>query len=81
MKDVPDNFALNSKQQRVVYVAKSGKAYRSPELAKLLPLLAPPASYLDFETFSPAIPIYVNTRPYHEFRFSGPGITIMAADF
>jgi hypothetical protein len=69
MKDVPDNFPLNSKQQRVVDVAKTGKAYRSPELAKLLPLLAPPASYLDFETFSPAIPIYVNTRPYQRIPF------------
>jgi len=70
MKDVPDNFALNSKQQRVVYVAKSGKAYRSPELAKLLPTSGTSASYLDFETFSPAIPIYVNTRPYQRIPFS-----------
>ena len=45
------------------------KVYRSPELAKFLPLLAPPASYLDFETFSPAIPIYFNTRPYERIPF------------
>jgi hypothetical protein len=69
MQDVPKNFPLNKKQRRVVDVAKTGKAYRSPELAKLLPLLTPPASYLDFETFSPAIPVYVNTRPYQRIPF------------
>jgi hypothetical protein len=69
MRDVPHNFPLNGKQRRVVDVAKSGKVYRSPELAKFLPILAPPASYLDFETFSPAIPIYVNTRPYQRIPF------------
>ena len=45
------------------------RVYRSPELAKLLPLLAHPVSYLDFETFAPAIPIYVNTRPYERIPF------------
>jgi hypothetical protein len=53
----------------VVDVAKSEKVYRSPELVKLLPILTPPASYLDFETFSPAIPIYRNTRPYQRIPF------------
>jgi hypothetical protein len=69
MKDVPDNFTLNPKQQRVVDAAKSGKVYRSPELVKTLPILAPPASYLDFETFSPAIPIYGHTRPHQRIPF------------
>jgi hypothetical protein len=69
MKHVPNDFPLEPKQRRVVDVAKSGKVYRSPELAKFLPLLAHPASYLDFETFSPAIPIYVNTRPYQRIPF------------
>jgi hypothetical protein len=69
MRNVPKNFPLKPKQRRVVDAAKSGKVYRSPELARFLPLLAPPASYLDFETFSPAIPIYVNTRPYQRIPF------------
>ncbi|HZC96840.1 MAG TPA: hypothetical protein VE267_12060, partial [Bradyrhizobium sp.] len=54
MKHVPNDFPLEPKQRRVVDAAKSGKVYRSPELAKLQPLLALPASYLDFETFSVA---------------------------
>jgi len=87
MRDVPKNFPLTPKQLRVVDVAKSGKAYRSPELAKFLPLLAPPTSYLDFETFSPAIPIYLNTRPHQRIPFQwslhhsdGSG-TLTHADF
>jgi len=69
MRDVPNNFPLSPKQKRVVDAAKSGEVYRSPELAKFLPLLAPPASYLDFETFSPAIPIYADSAPYRRIPF------------
>ena len=69
MRDVPKNFPLKPKQRRVADVAKSGKIYRSPELVKLLPTLALPANYLDFETFSPAIPIYAGTRPYQRIPF------------
>jgi hypothetical protein len=69
MRDVPTDFPLKPKQRRVVDAAKSGTVYRSPELVKTLPLLAPPVSYLDFETFSPAIPIYRNTRPYQRIPF------------
>jgi predicted RecB family nuclease len=69
MRDVPTDFPLKPKQRRVVDAAKSGAVYRSPELVKTLPLLAPPVSYLDFETFSPAIPIYENTRPYQRIPF------------
>jgi predicted RecB family nuclease len=69
MKDVPTDFPLDPKQQRVVDVSKSGKVYRSPKLAEMLEVLVPPANYLDFETFSPAIPIYVNTRPHQRIPF------------
>jgi hypothetical protein len=69
MRDVPINFRLTPTQQRVVDVAKSGRVYRSPELVKILELLVDPASYLDFETFTPAIPIYLNTRAYQRIPF------------
>jgi hypothetical protein len=87
MQDVPKNFPLRQKQRRVVDAAKSRNACRSPELSKLLPLLAPPANYLDFETFSPAIPIYVNTRPYQRIPFQwswhhdGGSGSLIHADF
>jgi hypothetical protein len=69
MRDVPNGFPLNPKQRRVVDVAKSGGVYRSPELTRILPPLAPPVSYLDFETFSPVIPIYLNTSPHQRIPF------------
>jgi CRISPR/Cas system-associated exonuclease Cas4 (RecB family) len=69
MRDIPDDFPLKPMQRRVVDAAKSGKIHRSPELAKMLPLLTPPVSYLDFETFSPAIPLYPNTSPYQRIPF------------
>jgi len=69
MRDVPTDFPLKPKQRRVVDAANSGAVYRSPELAKTLPLLVPPVNYLDFETFSPAIPVYRNTRPYQRIPF------------
>jgi hypothetical protein len=39
------------------------------ELADLLEGFGPPAFYLDFEAFSPAIPIYPGTRPYQAIPF------------
>jgi hypothetical protein len=86
MKDVPTDFPLDPKQQRVVDVAKSGKVYRSPKLAEMLEVLVPPANYLDFETFSPAIPIYVNTRPHQRIPFQwslhhNDGSGLVHADF
>jgi hypothetical protein len=69
MKDVPKDFPLNPKQRYVVDAAKSGKVWRSPKLARFLPLLAPPVSHLDFESFSPAIPIYQNSRPHQRIPF------------
>lgn len=71
----------------MIDAAKSGKVYRSPKLAKILPPLAPPASYLDFETFSPAVPIYVNTKPYQRipfqwsWHFNGGSGSLIHAEF
>ena len=83
MRDVPTDFPLKPKQRRVVDAAKSRTVYRSPELVETLPLLAPPVNYLDFETFSPAIPVYRKTRPYQRIPFqwswdydSGSGILV-----
>jgi hypothetical protein len=69
MQDVPANFRLTPTQKRVVDVAKSGKLFRSSTLTKALAALAPPVSYLDFETFNPAIPLYPGTSPYQRIPF------------
>ena len=43
--------------------------YVSPSLASSLREIAFPASFLDFETVNPAIPMYIGTRPYQPIPF------------
>jgi predicted RecB family nuclease len=69
MRDIPPDFPLTSGQRRVVDAVVSGLEFISDELSEALTALGPPASYLDFETFSPAIPLYVGTRPYQRIPF------------
>jgi predicted RecB family nuclease len=69
MRDVPNTFPLKPKQKRVVDAAKSGMIYRSPELEKMPPIIACPASYIDFETCSSALPLYAGIRPYQRVPF------------
>ena len=41
----------------------------SPSFASRLGEIAFPATFLDFETFGPAVPVYVGTRPYQRVPF------------
>ncbi len=61
---IPDNFPLNSQQRRVVEAFRLGKLVIQPSLSKALSVPPGPWRFLDFETFSPAIPLYAETRPY-----------------
>lgn len=45
------------------------QSYVSPHLASTLREIAFPASFLDFETVNPAIPMFVGTRPYQPIPF------------
>ncbi len=67
--EVPDDFKLNEMQRRVVSVVRSGKAWSSGKLGRLLKDLPGPVHYLDFETFMPAIPRYAGMRPYDQVPF------------
>jgi predicted RecB family nuclease len=69
MRDIPPDFSLTPSQRRVVDAVVSGQEFISDELPEALTALGPPASYLDFETFSPAIPLYAGTRPYQRIPF------------
>ena len=69
MRDIPPEFTLTPGQQRVVNAVVSGQEFISDELPAALTPLGPPASYLDFETFSPAIPLYASTSPYQRIPF------------
>ena len=69
MRDIPPDFPLTTGQRRVVDAVVSGLEFISDELPEALVPLGPPALYLDFETFSPAIPLYAGTRPYQRIPF------------
>jgi len=67
IRDVPEDFDLTANQDRMRHVVVSGETYVSPDLWKALQELGPPAAYLDFETMSPAIPLYTGSRPRQKF--------------
>lgn len=72
LTQVPDEL-LNVVQQRVKAASLSGKTYFDAKRAAAA--LKPhklPAHFLDFETISPAVPLWAGTRPYQQvpFQFS-----------
>jgi len=70
IRDIPDGFAgLNATQKRVRDCVINDCLYLESELAHHLQQLEYPIHFLDFETFSPALPIYVGTRPYQVIAF------------
>jgi hypothetical protein len=69
MRDIPADFPLSPAQQRVVDTIVSGCELITDGLREALVALEPPASYLDFETFSPALPIYAGISPYQRIPF------------
>ena len=70
--DIPDDFPLSKRQSMVRLSVLSGNDYISPGLGDALSVVSYPMRYLDFESFSPAIPRYAGTRCYDAvpFQFS-----------
>lgn len=70
VKDIPDGFPLTQNQEIQRQAALSGR----PRVDKhainaFLDQLEFPLSYLDFETFSTAIPLFHGIRPYQQIPF------------
>jgi hypothetical protein len=73
IRDIPPDYKLNVKQQIQKECVLSGVPYIDREaLHSFLNLLKYPVYYLDFETFSTAVPLYNGIRPYQQvpFQFS-----------
>ncbi|MGA2862939.1 MAG: DUF2779 domain-containing protein [Verrucomicrobiota bacterium] len=73
IRDIPDGYPLTKNQEIQRRVAVSGKPHVSKAAIKaFLRQLEYPVSYLDFETFGTAIPLFDQTRPYEQvpFQFS-----------
>ena len=65
IKDVPENFKLSTKQRKQVQVAKQGEVYADKEMiSNDLDELHFPIHFLDYETYSWAVPRYENHKAY-----------------
>ena len=67
---VPSEFpGLSLLQRRVRDSVIANQPFVGSDLASKLGEIAFPASFLDFETVSPAIPVFAGTRPYQRIPF------------
>ena len=70
IRDIPDDFEITPRQRRFVTVARSGAAHIDyDEIKKSLEGLAYPLYFLDYETFSCAVPHRDGIRPYQQMAF------------
>ena len=68
--DIPENYSLSEKQEIQRATAISGKPHvKQKQIETFLNNLEYPLHFLDFETFSPAIPLFDGTRPYEQIPF------------
>ena len=70
LRDIPHGYThLSVLQRRVLDSVVTGQPYIGAELESRLLEIDFPVSFLDFETFSPAVPVYLGTRPYQVIPF------------
>lgn len=70
LHDIPDDYRLTDGQQIVFDSVKLGKPHVDMKaIAKFLSRLEYPLYYLDFETFSTAIPLFDDVKPYQQIPF------------
>ncbi len=67
--EIPVTFRLTPAQQIVRRALVTGRPYVSPNLRRELGQIVAPAHFIDFETISPALPVYPGTRPYEAQPF------------
>ena len=60
---------LTPLQRRAHDVVRSGRPFRDPAVGAALAAIRPPAHFVDFETFAPAVPVYPGTRPFEQVPF------------
>jgi hypothetical protein len=61
LSDLPDDFALNTRQQRAVRAIREQRLCVEPGLADALQSIAWPCHYLDFETVTTTLPLYAGS--------------------
>ncbi len=67
---IPSDFeGLSFLQSRVAHAVRTGRRFHDPAAAKRLAEAKFPIHFVDFETFSPALPLYPGTSPYQMIPF------------
>lgn len=69
VEEVPENELNNDKQRRIWKAVTTQTPYLDEEASKTLSALDYPRYYIDFETVMPAIPVFINSRPYQQIPF------------
>ncbi|PIO00390.1 DUF2779 domain-containing protein [archaeon CG10_big_fil_rev_8_21_14_0_10_43_11] len=70
IQDIPDHFPLSAYQEIQMRATKQGREHLNvPELKTFMDPLTYPLYFLDFESFSTAIPLYDGTRPFQHIPF------------
>ena len=71
IREIPLGFEplRDPRKQRIIDSVRSGRRYVSDELGAVLEKARFPLHFLDFETFMPALPACVGTRPYQTIVF------------
>lgn len=70
IRDIDSDFVgLNEMQQRVRDCVVDNRVYLDAAIRDVLEGVEYPVHFLDFETFNPALPLYVGTRPYQAIPF------------
>jgi hypothetical protein len=69
IQDIPGTYPLTELQERIKACVANDEAFMSKKICGELKNVEYPAHFLDFETVSPAIPLYAGTRPYQTVPF------------
>ena len=70
IQDVPPDFPLSDKQRTQVEVVRSANPLiKRAEIKASLDSLAYPLSFLDYETYNPAVPLFDGYKPYEPIVF------------
>jgi hypothetical protein len=68
--DIPDDFEMTKREAAFVEAERSGKCYIDRETIKTeVDGVAYPLNFLDYESFNPAVPTFIGTKPYQQMVF------------
>ena len=66
ISEISDQIKLSPIQARQVSAVKQNRCIAEPTLSRELNKIQYPVAYLDFETISPAVPLWAGCGPYHQ---------------